>query len=202
MTPTVFIVDDDAAMREALQQLLEGAGLQVETYADGRSFLAACDDRPGCVVLDMAMPGMNGYAVQAALCERGLLIPVIFLTGHPSISQAVRTVRAGAVDFLEKPVAGAQLLERVHDALTLDTQRRLDQQRFADVEQRLSLLSEREAEVLKLLVAGQKSKELARSLGISPRTVESHRAHIMYKMGATNLAELVSLVLHHFHPSA
>ncbi|MEE4378050.1 MAG: response regulator [Candidatus Competibacteraceae bacterium] len=201
MTPTVFIVDDDPAMRESLQQFLEVAGLKVEAFADGPSFLATCDNRPGCVVLDMAMPGMDGHAVQAALCERGLVIPVIFLTGHASIPQAVRTVRGGAVDFLEKPVTGAQLLERVRDALALDAQRRHGQDQFAELQRRYSLLSQREVEVLRLLVVGMKNKELARTLGISPRTVETHRAHIMYKMGATSLAELAQMAVHlHLDP--
>ncbi len=194
MIQTVFIVDDDAAIRDALSQLLETASLQVETHADGAAFLAAYEeDRPGCLLLDMAMPGMGGLEVQAALRARGLSIPVIFLTGHGDIPLAVRTLQAGAVDFLEKPVQGGTLLERVQRALNLDREWRKTREHAHAIQQRHARLSSREREVMALAVSGLTCKEIAQKLGISPRTVEVHRTHVMHKMGAGNLAELVSL---------
>lgn len=197
MNPTVFIVDDDAALREALVQLLEAAGLQVESYPDGASFLAACEpERPGCLLLDVAMPGMTGIEVQTELRRRGNAIPVVFLTGHGDIPMAVRAVQAGAVDFLEKPMTGGALLDRVHRALVLDEERRDAQAVRRDIAERARRLSAREREVMAMIVAGSSSKEAARLLGISVRTVEAHRTHAMHKMGATNLAELVAMAPH------
>lgn len=194
MNPTVFVVDDDEDMRDALAQLLESAGLRVEIHADGSEFLAAyTEDHPGCLLLDMAMPGMTGLEVQAALKARGLAIPIVFLTGHGDIPLAVRAVQGGAVDFLEKPIKGAELIERVKRALYLDEERRRLQGRAQDVLQRHARLSKREKEVMALTVSGLTSKEIAQQLDISPRTVEVHRTHVMHKMGAANVAELVNL---------
>lgn len=194
MTQTVFIVDDDAAIRDALSQLLEAAGLGVECHADGDAFLTALSaDRPGCVLLDIAMPGQSGLEVQAALKARGLAAPVIFLTGHGDIPLAVRAVQAGAVDFLEKPVQGAMLLERVRRALALDHEWRQTHGRSQAIQQAYARLTAREREVMAEVVSGLTCKEIALKLRISPRTVEVHRTHVMHKMGAANLAELVSM---------
>ena len=194
MNQTVFVVDDDAAMRDALVLLLETAGLRVESHADGPTFLAAyAEDRPGCLLLDMAMPGMSGLEVQAALKARGLAIPIVFLTGHGDIPMAVRAVQDGAVDFLDKPLQGATLLERVQRALTLDQEWGQTQSRIRVIQQCHARLSSREREVMTLAVSGLSSKDIARKLDISPRTVEVHRTHVMHKMGAANLAELVNM---------
>lgn len=194
MSQTVFIVDDDAAIRDALSQLLETAGLGVECHADGDTFLATlADDRSGCVLLDIAMPGMSGLQVQATLKARGFAAPVIFLTGHGDIPLAVRAVQAGAVDFLEKPVQGAMLVERVRRALALDLEWRQTHGRTQAIKQRYARLSAREREVMGEVVSGLTCKEIAQKLRISPRTVEVHRTHVMHKMGAANLAELVNM---------
>ena len=191
---TVFVVDDDAGMRDALVQLLETAGLQVESFTSGPDFLTAYEsERPGCLLLDMAMPGMSGLEVQAALNTLGLTIPIVFLTGHGDIPMAVRAVQAGAVDFLEKPIQGVALLERVRRALALDLEWRKTQGRTLAIQQRHAKLSPREREIMTLTVSGLTSKEIARKLDISPRTVEVHRTHVMYKMGAANLADLVNM---------
>lgn len=201
MTPIVYIVDDDAAVREALQHFLEGAGFNVEAFADGASFLAACsEDCAGCVVLDLSMPGMNGHEVQNALKARGVHIPLVFLSGQGHIPSVVKAVQGGAVDFLEKPVEGDALLDRVSKALALDKERRRIQEVIRDTRQRHARLSPREREVMVLVIAGLSSKEIARDLGLSPRTVEQHRAHVMYKMGAGNITELVNMAAHCIDP--
>ncbi|WP_022948721.1 response regulator transcription factor [Methylohalobius crimeensis] len=197
MRPIVYIVDDDADLRSALRQLLESVGFQVKTYPDGSSFLKACGEGcAGCVVLDMAMPDMNGYEVQAALQKHGMRLPIIFLTGFGDIPMAVKSIQAGAVDFLEKPVDTAELLERVRQALAIDEERRQTEARACDIRQRYARLSPRECEVMDLVLSGLSNKEIARKLDLSPRTVEVHRTHVMHKMGAANLAELVSMAAH------
>lgn len=197
-TSTVFVVDDDGDLREALRQLLEVAGLEVECHPDGEAFLTAYrGDRAGCLLLDVAMPGVNGLEVQEALKERGLGIPIVFLTGHGDIPMAVKAVQAGAVDFLEKPVQGGLLLDRVRRALELDRERRVSQAGIYEIRRRYARLSPREQEVMALVVAGLSSKDIALKLGLSHRTVEIHRTHIMHKMGAQNVAELVNLARRH-----
>ena len=197
MTPTVFIVDDDRAMRDALSQLLENAGLLVVPYADGPAFLAGCgEDCAGCIVLDVAMPGMSGLQVQAALMERGVQIPILFLTGHGDIPMTVKAVQAGAMDFLEKPIRGDVLLERVRRALALDAERRRAERESRETQQRHRRLSPREREVMALVVSGLSSKQIAKKLDLSPRTIEVHRIHVMQKMGAENVVDLVNMAAH------
>jgi two-component system response regulator FixJ len=194
ITPTVFVVDDDEALREALTQLLENAGLAVEAFAAGPAFLAAYEEgRPGCLLLDVAMPGMSGLEVQAELKQRDLKIPIVFLTGHGDIPMAVKAVQSGATDFLEKPFHADVLVERIQKALALDVECRQMEQQSSSIRQRHDQLTSREREVMALVVDGFSSKEIAIELGISFRTVEVHRTHVMHKMAAGNLAELVNL---------
>ncbi len=193
---TVFVVDDDAAVRDALTHLLAAGGYAVEGYASAEAFLAACDpDRPGCVVLDIQMPGMSGLELQTELSERHLRQPVIFLTGHGTVSMAVRALSGGAFDFLEKPVEGSVLLARVGKALRVDAERRRKETARNALLARCAALTAREREILPLVLAGRSSKDIARQLSISDRTVEIHRTHIMHKMGARTVVELATVAL-------
>jgi len=196
MTPgaTVFIVDDDAAVRDGLAMLLDTAGLAVETYDGAAAFLAACSGlRTGCLILDVRMPEMTGPELQAELKRRGIDLPIIFLTAHGDIPTTVQAMKQGATDFLTKPVVGSELLERVQAALEKSAQ--LNQQASATqaLRERLEGLTQRELEVMKLVADGLPNKEIARNLGISHRTVEVHRARVMQKTGVTNLVELSRL---------
>jgi two-component system response regulator FixJ len=197
MTPTIFVIDDDAAMRESLEQLLVQVGFKVQIYADGAKFLAACgEDIAGCVLLDVSMPGMTGQQVQMALAERGLEIPIIFLTAHGDVPMAVRAMQDGAVDFLMKPIRAPLLFERVRRALSLDEQRRQALAETRNIQQRYARLTPREKQVMEYVVAGLTNKAIARELGLSPRTVELHRIHVMQKMGADNLVDLLNQTAH------
>jgi len=194
--PTVFVVDDDRPMRRSLGWLLESVGLVVETFATAEEFLASwTPERPGCLVLDVRMPGLSGLELQAELVRRGVGVPTIVITGHAEVPMAVRALKSGAVDFLEKPFSDQLLLDRVHEALEIDRQARDAEERRSMAERRLADLTAREREVLELVVAGHTSREIAERLRVSPRTVEVHRARVMEKMGATSLAELVRLAL-------
>lgn len=193
--PTVFVVDDDAAVRDSVCLLLETAGLAVEAHDSAESFLAALDpQRYGCLVLDMRMPGMGGLELQAELARRGALLPIIFLTAHGDIPMTVRAMKAGAADFLTKPVDGAELIERIEAALVRARADRESEAARQEARARLAALTEREQEILALAVAGCTNKDIARRLGISFRTVEVHRSHILLKTGAATLIELAQLV--------
>jgi two-component system response regulator FixJ len=196
MSGVVYVVDDDAGMREALSSLLETAGFDARFFADGAAFLAACDaEAAGCVILDLAMPGMSGEQVQAEMIARGVTMPIIFLTGTATVASAVRTVQAGALDFLEKPVRGPELLECIRQALAHDESNREQQAWQLEVVRAYGRVTPREREVMALVVAGMPNKEIARTLGISHRTVEAHRGHIMQKMGTEHVAELVNMAV-------
>jgi two-component system, LuxR family, response regulator FixJ len=197
MTGTVFIVDDDSALRDALAGLLDIAGLETAVYDGGPAFLTACsEESTGCVLLDIAMPGMDGKEVHAALNQRGIAMPVIFLTGHGDISMAVQAMHNGAVDFLEKPIKSAELVERVRRALKFDEENRRKKRYILDVRLRYDRLTPREREVMALVVCGKSNKVIARELALSPRTVEVHRTHVMNKMVAANLVELINMNAH------
>jgi FixJ family two-component response regulator len=195
MRQTVFLVEDDDAVRDSLAQVLEGAGFQVRAFASGEAFMAACQGEPfGCAVLDVRLPGMSGPELQEALAARGVDMPIIFLTGHADVPLAVRALKAGAYDFLEKPTRNAALLERVRSALELQRAQHEAKASKAEELKQFELLTERERAVLLEVVAGCSSKEIARRLGISHRTVEVHRANIMRKTRAENTIQLVRLV--------
>lgn len=194
--PVVYLVDDDAGIRSAIARLLRVAGLQTESYASGTAFLAAADlHRRGCLLLDLHMPGMSGLEVQASLKQRRAALPVIFLTAAADIPIAVAAMREGAVDFIEKPFENEHLLTRVRQAI----ERSLDDMRRAEERNRtlhrLETLTPREHEVLELVVSGMTAKEIARKLGASHRTIEIHRGHVMEKMAAASLADLVRMRL-------
>jgi FixJ family two-component response regulator len=190
----VFVVDDDAAVRDSLAMLLEAAGHAAVTFASARDFLDGCmPGIQGCIILDVSMPGMDGPALQDELTRRGMRLPVIFLSGHGTIPTTVRAIKAGALDFLTKPVDGSVLLARVQDALAQCLFLREQAEAYQSITSRLATLSEREREVMALAVAGHTSKEIAQRLAISFRTVEVHRAHVMQKTGASNLLELARI---------
>jgi FixJ family two-component response regulator len=194
--PVVFVVDDDDLMRAALQRLLVQAGLKVEQYASGAEFLAQAKlDRPGCLLLDVSMPGMTGLEVQTRLNQLRLGLPVVFLTGSSHIPIAVAAMREGAVDFIEKPFDNNDVVDRVRKAIARDGHQRSDDEDKQAIVQRLNALTPRECGVMELVVAGKTSKEIARTLGVSPRTVEIHRVHLMEKMSAPTLAALVRMRL-------
>jgi FixJ family two-component response regulator len=175
--------------------LLESVSLTVETFASAGEFLSRFEDRPGCLVLDLRMPGMSGLELQQRLAALGSPLPIIFLTGHGDVPDAVAAMRAGAVDFLRKPFRDQDLLDRIQRALDLDAQRRAEAVGVAAIRARLERLTRREREVLDRVVEGQPNKSIAQDLDVSERTVEIHRARAMTKMEARSLPELVKLVL-------
>jgi FixJ family two-component response regulator len=196
LAPVVFVVDDDDLMRAALRRLLVHAGLAVEQYASGAEFLAQAKlDRPGCLLLDVSMPGMTGLEVQTRLNQLRMGLPVVFLTGSSHIPIAVAAMREGAVDFIEKPFDNDDVVERVRKAIAHDGHQRSSDENKHAVLNRLDSLTPRECSVMELVVAGQTSKEIARTLGVSPRTIEIHRVHLMEKMSAPTLAALVRMRL-------
>jgi two-component system, LuxR family, response regulator FixJ len=198
----VFIVDDDDAVRNTLRLLLKAAGLPCVTFGSAQEFLASYDlDQPGCVVLDVRMPGMTGLELQQILNLKGAIVPVIFISGHGDVPMAVEAMKHGAFDFVQKPVKEAELADRVRRALEKDRVNR-EQLRQRDViRDRLQSLTPREREILSLVTRGKPNKVMAGDLGVSQRTVEIHRARVMEKMGAESLAQLVRMVLD-FEPQA
>jgi FixJ family two-component response regulator len=192
--PIVFIVDDDAAVRDSLSMLCETAGLRVECHDCAESFLRAYrPDRTGCLILDVRLGPTSGPELHAELVRRGSHLPVIYLTAHGDIPMTVRAIKAGAVDFLTKPVDGGLLLERVQAALQQDAGRIARLEALAAQRRRLALLTPREREVMMLALSGSGSKAIAKRLGISHRTVELHRSRVLQKTGAGNLLELARL---------
>lgn len=193
-TATVFIVDDDAAVRDSLCLLCETAGLKAECHDSAESFLAAYrTGQPGCLVLDVRMGRMSGPELHAELNRRGSQLPIIYLTAYGDIPMTVRAMKAGAVDFLTKPVDGTALLERLQTALRQSREQVDQQQALAGQQQRLAQLTPREREVMLLALAGHANKAIAKRLGISHRTVEIHRSNVLRKTGAASMLELAQL---------
>ena len=193
---TVFVVDDDDGVRSALALLLKSMSQPAVTYASAAEFLAGYDpDRPGCALLDVRMPGMSGLELQDELNRRGVVLPVIFITGHGDVPMAVEAMQRGAFDFLQKPFRDDDLAERIRRALAHDRELRAAIGEKSQIRLRLERLTPRERQVLELVAAGKPNKVMAAELGVSQRTVEIHRAHVMKKMGASSLAQLVRMRL-------
>jgi RNA polymerase sigma factor (sigma-70 family) len=194
--PTVFVVDDDTSTRELLAWLMKRHNLRAEVFADARAFLESyAEDRPGCLVVDLDMPGMSGLELQQYLKDRGVRLPVIFLSGRADVPKAVKAVREGAIDFIEKPFDYRRVVELVQECIARDAEARAAQERKRACCERIAHLTQREREVLTLVVAGRMNREIAASLDISIKTVEAHRARIMEKLEVNSLAELVQATI-------
>ena len=194
--PTVFIVDDDPAIRFAMQALMDSVNIQHEIFSSADEFLATVpEQRPGCLVLDIRMPGLGGLELQQELIEHQNTLPIIFITGHGDVPMAVEAMQKGAVDFIQKPFRDQDLLDRITEALKTDKDRREEQEKHAEVAKRVERLTNREHEVFDLVVTGKPNKVIAYELGVSQRTVEIHRARVMEKMQARSLADLVKMHL-------
>jgi FixJ family two-component response regulator len=194
--PTVYVVDDDASTRELIAWLMKRHGIPTEVFADARSFLRIYrPEFPGCLVLDLDMPGMSGLDLQQYLKEQRVLLPVIFLSGRADVPKAVRAVREGAIDFIEKPFDYRRVVALIEECLRKDGETRAGHARSRIARERLSQLTQREREVLDLIVAGRMNREIAEQLDISIKTVEAHRARIMEKFEVSSVAELVQAKL-------
>jgi two-component system response regulator FixJ len=195
-SPVVFIVDDDEAVRSSLRLLLKSVGLVPTALGSAREFLDKYDPaQPGCLVLDVRMPGMSGIELQETLNRQGAVIPVIFITGHGDVPMAVEAMQAGAFDFLQKPFRDQDLIDRIQRALEKDRVSRSELNERSLIRERLESLTPREREVLTLVTSGKPNKIMAADLGVSQRTIEIHRARVMEKMGASSLAQLVRMIM-------
>lgn len=193
---TAYIIDDDAAVRDALSVHFQMEKIPVAAFASAKAFLEAVDpERPGCAVVDIRMPGMDGLELQREMIRRGLFLPVIVITGHGDVPAAVTAFRAGALDFLQKPFDEEVLIARVREAFAKDLQGRHAAGEVADIRRRVAGLSPRERQVMEMVAAGYSNKEAALKLGIGVRTVETHRARVMEKTGAESLSELARMRL-------
>jgi FixJ family two-component response regulator len=194
--PTVFVVDDDPGIRDSVTWLFQSVGLRVETYGSAQEFLDTyVTSRPGCLILDVRLPGMGGLDLLEALRHRGATLPVIVVTAFGEVHSAVRAMKGGAIDVMEKPTRDQVLLDRVQQALDLDRRTRATLATRSEAAARYARLTKRELEVLRLLIAGKANKVIASELTRSPKTVEAHRAAIMRKLGVHSIAEMVRIVL-------
>ena len=194
-SPVVVLLDDDPGVRRSLSLALSLAGYQVEAYATAEDLLRGLDpSQPGCLVLDLRMPGMDGLEVQQALGDRGCSLPVIFMSAYGDIPTTVRALMAGAVDFLEKPFSTESLITRIEEAIAIDRRQRAQKVLRQTIIERAGHLTGRETEVMQLVTAGLSNKDIARQLEISPRTVEKYRARVMEKMHADSIADLCQMV--------
>lgn len=195
-TPTVFVIDDDAEVRNGLRLLLESVGLKVDCYPSAIEYLKSFDPtRAGCIVVDVRMPGMSGLDLQEQLAEEAVHPPVIIITGHGDVPMAVRAVKKGAVDFIEKPFRDQILLDSVHRAIELDAVRRGEVSLLDDIRAKLDRLTPREREVLDLVIQGRRNKIISSDLNITLSTVEAHRSKVMEKMDAESLSHLMRMML-------
>ncbi len=194
IVPTVFIIDDDRGMRQAIQDLVESVGLRAEAYATGQEFLRRQrTSDPSCLVLDVRLPEMSGLDFQRQLADTGVQIPIIFITAHGDIPMSVRALKSGAVEFLTKPFRDQDLLDAIQQALQRDSAARAQQTEIHALEQRFESLTVREREVMTLVVSGMLNKQIAAELGASEATVKIHRGHVMEKMQAGSIVELVRM---------
>jgi FixJ family two-component response regulator len=191
---TVFVVDDDHALRASLSRLMESVGLPVQTYPSAHAFLDSHDtSRPGCLLLDIRMPGMSGLELQERLVHNGVALPIIIISGHADVEQAVRAMKTGAVDFIRKPYNAEELVKHVREALELDARIHREQAARAAAAVRIALLTAREHEIMHLLATGKPAKQIAHELGLSRKTVDVHRSHIMMKLQVESVVELAHM---------
>jgi FixJ family two-component response regulator len=193
--PTVVIIDDDRDIREALEGLLRSVGLRVELFASVQEFIDhGRPSGPGCLVLDVRLPGRSGLEFHDSLIEADVHLPVVFISGHADVPMSVRAMKAGAVEFLTKPVRDQELLDAIHLAITRDSAHRDNERAVAEIRTNFDTLTQREREVLELVLAGRLNKQIAADIGISLATVKAHRGHVMRKMKTQSLTELVRMV--------
>lgn len=196
--PTIFVVDDDPAMRESLKTLFDASGDRCRMFASAEEFLDVYNSEwPGCLILDLRMPGMSGLELQERLVESRVTLPIIMFSAHGDIPAAVSALQRGAMDFVQKPFAPNLLLERVHTAIDRDREQRKQSLGTAEVSRKLAALSPREKDVLKLIVAGEPTKNIARTLGTSYNTVKNQRASILKKLEADSVVDVVRMVAEH-----
>jgi FixJ family two-component response regulator len=190
----VFVIDDDPSMRGALEDLVGSVGLQVRAFASPQDFLQSkLPDASGCLVLDVRLPGMSGLAFQKELVRLGITLPVIFITGHGDIPMSVRAMKAGAIEFLTKPFHDQELLDAIHTAIECDRETRREAVLVAELQERYATLTERERQIMTLVVVGRANKQIAAELNLSEMTVKVHRGQVMRKMQARSLPELVRM---------
>lgn len=194
--PTVFIIDDDYGIRHALSELIDSIGIPTKTYDNVRSFLDEYSAiQPGCLVLDVRLPGISGLELQEYFKRKGIKIPIIFISGHSNVAIAVRSMKAGAIDFLEKPFDDQLLLESIQKAIEQDRITRSEDQNHSMIMERIDCLSPREEEVLQLIIQGKANKTIADEMRLSTKTIETHRAHIMKKLGVRSMAGLMWMAM-------
>ncbi len=194
-SPIIYIIDDDESIREMLEMMVASVGHQYQSYSDGQQFLDQFEERHGCILLDIRMPGLSGMVVQDKLNELNALLPIIFITGHGDIAMAVEAMQKGAFDFMEKPFREFELLEKIDKALAQDKEQRHDLTKKHEIDERIASLTKREREIMDLVAQGHANKVIAIDLNIAQGTVEIHRSRIMTKMKARSLAQLMRMLM-------